>query len=341
MISVKLLLVIAKLHGLNSKSIDFVLAFPQAELDEDIWMELPLGFTPLDDPDNSKKYVLKLNMSLYELKQASYTWFEKLKAGLKERDFEPSKIDPCLYMKKGMIVLTYVDDCIIIGMEMKAIDAFVASMQNGPEKFKLTDEGNIDKFLGIEIKNYPNGEFELSQTYLIDRIVRYLELDGSGSTPHANARFSPAAEKILNKDTSGKPRKQRWKYRMAVGMLSYLQLNTRPDISMPVHQTARFSANPMRCHEQAITRIGRYLLHSKDRGIYFKLDASKGLECYVDADHAGGWSQTSPHDADNIYSRTGFVIKYANCPIFWSSKLQTEIALSTAEAEYIALSSAL
>ena len=76
-------------------------------------------------------------------------------------------------------------------------------------------------------------------------------------------------------------------------------------------------------------------------GIYFKPDASKGLECYVDADHAGGWAQNDPHDADNIYSRTGFVIKYANCPIFWSSKLQTEIALSTAEAEYIALSSAL
>ena len=97
MMSAKLLLVIAKLNGHNSKSIKFVMTFPQAELDEDIWMELPLGFTPLDDPDNSKKYVLKLNMSLYELKQASYTWFEKLKAGLKDRDFDPSKIDSCLH----------------------------------------------------------------------------------------------------------------------------------------------------------------------------------------------------------------------------------------------------
>ena len=104
-------------------------------------MELPLGFTPLDDPDNSKKYVLKLNMSLYELKQASYTWFEKLKAGLKDRDFDPSKINPCLYMNKGMIVHTNVDDCIIIGTAMKALDSFVASMQHGPENNKLTDEG--------------------------------------------------------------------------------------------------------------------------------------------------------------------------------------------------------
>jgi KUP system potassium uptake protein len=46
-------------------------------------------------------------------------------------------------------------------------------------------------------------------------------------------------------------------------------------------------------------------------------------------------------NADNIYSRTGYVIRYAGCPIYWQSKLQTEISLSTAEAEYIALSQAL
>ncbi len=51
MISVKLLLVIAKIHGLKSKSIDFVLAFPQADLDVDIWMDLPIEFEPVEDPD--------------------------------------------------------------------------------------------------------------------------------------------------------------------------------------------------------------------------------------------------------------------------------------------------
>ena len=56
---------------------------------------------------------------------------------------------------------------------------------------------------------------------------------------------------------------------------------------------------------------------------------TKGLECYVDADHAGGWCQNR---RKCLYSRTSSVIKYANCPVFWSSRLQTEIALSTAEA---------
>ena len=123
--------------------------------------------------------------------------------------------------------------------------------------------------------------------------------------------------------------------------MSYLQGHTRPDISMPVHQTARFSNDPKLVHEQAVTRIGQYFLGTKEKGIRYKIDKSKGLECYVDADFAGGWDIADPHDASNLMSRTGFVIKYADCPIYWKSKLQTEITLSTAEAEYIALSTAL
>jgi hypothetical protein len=65
-----------------------------------------------------------------------------------------------------------------------------------------------------------------------------------------------------------------------------------------------------------------------------------GIECYVDADFAGGWNITTSADADNVMSCTGFVIIYANCPIYWASCLQTEIALSIAKEEYIAMSSA-
>ena len=70
-------------------------------------------------------------------------------------------------------------------------------------------------------------------------------------------------------------------------------------------------------------------------------DPKRGLEVWVDADFAGGWNLEESGDADNVYSCTGFVIYYAGCPVYWQSKLQTEIALSTAEAEYIAMSQAL
>ena len=124
-------------------------------------------------------------------------------------------------------------------------------------------------------------------------------------------------------------------------MLSYLTNSVRPEIQMAVHQTAQFSNNPKRSHELAIMRIGRYLVNDPDRGVIYRIDKSKGLEVYVDADFAGAWSASDSDNADNVLSRTGYVICYANCPIVWCSKLQTEIALSTAEAEYIAMSQAL
>ena len=67
----------------------------------------------------------------------------------------------------------------------------------------------------------------------------------------------------------------------------------------------------------------------------------KGLECFVDAYFAGGWSTNESDDTASVYSRTIYIIKYKNCPIIWASKLQSKISLSTTEAEYISLSQAM
>jgi hypothetical protein len=138
--SVRLLLIVAKIHGLHSKSIDFVLAFPQADLDLPVYMELPAGVNPIDVSDeNRRRYVLKLNKSLYGLKQAGYNWFEKLKEGLITRDFIQSQVDKCVFFRKDCIILTYVDDCIILGKNMSDVDAVIASLHVGPERFQLID----------------------------------------------------------------------------------------------------------------------------------------------------------------------------------------------------------
>ncbi len=110
-------------------------------------------------------------------------------------------------------------------------------------------------------------------------------------------------------------------------MLTYLQGNTRPEISMTTHQLAQFCQDQRLIHKQATPRLGRYLAHTKDRDIVYEPDKSMGIECYVDADFAGGWNITTSADVDKVMSRTGFVITYANCPIYWASHLQTEIAL--------------
>ena len=217
------------------------------------------------------------------------------------------------------------------------VDSIIQSLRDGKEEFELTDEGSIDKYLGVMIRDIDENSFEMSQPFLIRRILDFLSLD----LDKTRSRETPVGKPLLNKDLNGSQRKHQWVYRGAVGMLSYLCNSVRPEIQMAVHQTARFSVNPMRSHELAIMRIGRYLINSPDRGMVYKIDKTKGLEVYVDADFAGGWSSADADSADNVLSQTGFVICYANCPIVWCSKLQTEIALSTAEAEYIALSHAL
>lgn len=127
-----------------------------------------------------------------------------------------------------------------------------------------------------------------------------------------------------------------------MGALSYLQAMIRPDITFAVQQCARFCNDPKLEHEEAVKRIGRYLLRTKNHGLTLRPDKSKGcLECYVDADWAGAWQDRSSNDPTSAHSRTGFVITYAGCPIVWASRQQSLIALSTTEAEYIALSTAL
>ena len=125
-------------------------------------------------------------------------------------------------------------------------------------------------------------------------------------------------------------------------MLTYLARNTRPDIEYAVHQCARFQIDPKAAHENAVKRIGRYLLGSKDKGIIFTPNKDKisTIDCYVDADFAGNYTKETNQDPNSCKSRTGCVIKFGNCPITWFSRMQTEIALSTTEAEYIALSTA-
>jgi len=133
-----------------------------------------MGIVVGSHESDSRGYVLKLKKSLYRLKQASLNWFEKLKQGLMDRGFRSSAIDPCLYLKVNMILLKYVDDCIIFSPTMESIDRLVQPMHDGPENFKLTDEGNVNKFLGIEITPIDSSSFELSQPFLINRLLQFL-----------------------------------------------------------------------------------------------------------------------------------------------------------------------
>ena len=162
---------------------------------------------------------------------------------------------------------------------------------------------------------------------------------------NARGAKSPATTgSVLTKDPTGEPRAEHWHYRSVIGMLNYLVDCTHPELAYAVHQCARFANDPKRIHEQAVKRIMRYLIttqRTKEQGITYEPDHTKSIDTFVDASFAGEWNTAWSEEASSVFSRTGFIVKYANCPIVWCSKLQTEIALSTTESEYIALSQAL
>ena len=97
-ISVQTLLAITKIHNLRLRSIDFVLELPQADLDVNVYMDLPIG---IDAPYGGKRdYVLKLNKYIYGLKQNSTNYFETLKEGLNSRDFEQPQMNPYVFFRQ-------------------------------------------------------------------------------------------------------------------------------------------------------------------------------------------------------------------------------------------------
>ena len=132
-------------------------------------------------------------------------------------------------------------------------------------------------------------------------------------------------------------------YRSVIGKLNFLEKSTHPDISISVHQCARFSERPKRSHvEEAVKRIGRYLLATRDKELLIRPNDRRHFECWVDADFVGNWRLWDAYnDPMTVKSCSGWIVRLAGAPITWASKMQTIMALSTTEAEYIALSTSL
>jgi Reverse transcriptase (RNA-dependent DNA polymerase) len=340
--TVRLLIIITLINDWHMRSIDFVLAYPQAPVKTDIYMfppKVPPSFVIPDLPTAADRAnnVYKLIQNLYGLKDAGKTWYDHLRKGLLSRGWRQSEVDSCLFTKGGIILVVYVDDAILISPFKTKIDKEIASLQ---EDYDLTDEGELQDYLGIRFDRRLDGSLKLTQPRMIERVLEIVGLKKDDQ--HVKLHDTPASEhKLLDNDPHGAFRTQQWNYRSAVGCLSYLQAMIRPDITMAVQQCARFCNIPQREHEEAVKRICRYLLKTKDQGIILRSDRKRGLECFVDADWAGSWQERSSNDPLSSHSRTGFVILYAGCPIIWGSKMQQLIALSTTEAEYIALSTAL
>jgi hypothetical protein len=123
--------------------------------------------------------------------------------------------------------------------------------------------------------------------------------------------------------------------------MQYVGNNTHPECAYAINSCARYCTHPRTAHGNAIKRIGRYFQGCIDDGLVINTTGDLTLDLHVDADFAGNYNKEDVDDPKTLRSRTGFVITFGSVPVLWKSKVQTEIALSTMEAEYIALSTAM
>ncbi len=197
----------------------------------------------------------------------------------------------------------------------------------------IEDQGHPADYVGVNIKHLKNGSYEFTQRALIDSIIDNVGLTDSKTKP------VPAKVSLrLHAFKDEPPFNLDFNYRSAVGKLNYLAQMTHPEIMYAIHQIAKYASDPRKTHGEAILYLVRYLMKSRDLGIRFKPYPSKGFECYCDADILGLWNKTlAPDDPSTAKSQSGWIIFYTGCPVSWASKLQSQVALSTTEAKYIAM----
>jgi hypothetical protein len=234
--------------------------------------------------------LLRILKNLYGQKQAGRVWYQHLVRGLKKLGFVQSTVDECVFYYGTCVLLVYVDDTIVLGPLEDEVQRVVAMLR---QQFNIGEEGDICEYLGIKVTKRKDNTITLTQPHLIESILKDLQLLNA----NAKGRITPALSSVLlHQDLAGDPFDKKFHYRSVIGKLNFLEKSTRPEIAYAVHQCARFTANPRKSHGEAVKRIGRYLLATKEKGIILQPSREKLFDCWVDASHAGEWNKKDAMD---------------------------------------------
>lgn len=321
--SVRTLLAMAALQNFEIGQFDIKTAFLNGELDEELYMRLPEGAAKEDT-------VVKLEKSLYGLKQSPRQWNKRFHEFLMRFKFKASNADRCVYSGfidgETVLLALYVDDGLMLAKNRATIDMVLKVLMS---EFEVTI-GNGAYFLGVEIKRDSSaGTITISQEQYIKRILEKFGMTDSKpmSTPaEANKHLKYLSEDQVDASMKEVP------YQQAVGSLMFAACVSRPDIMFAVANVCKFLTNPSTEHWKAVKRILRYLKGTSNQGITYRFNGNKQLIGYCDADYA--------NDEETRKSTTGLAMVLAGGPIVWASRRQSVVAQSTTEAEYIAAADA-
>jgi len=293
---------------------------------------------------NGKYMVWKLLKALYGLKQAPRQWNTTLDGTLKRLGYRPLVSDPCVYIKRSktnelMILCLYVDDTLIV-FQLSDLDEWKQDLGAIREVYPIKDLGECHWILNMKItRDWDRGTITLSQEAYVDRILTHFGMMECRpvSTPAQGGNYwkplpkNHELAKPLNKEGVEC-------YRSAVGALLYAANITRPDIAHTIGRLCRHTAEPNHMDWNAVKRVFRYLRGTVDHCLIFgrnprELHLAPDITVYADADWAS--------DFEDSKSTSGCLVRFNGDVLNWFSKKQHSVALSTNEAEYMALAEAI
>ncbi|CAH9071025.1 unnamed protein product [Cuscuta europaea] len=291
-------------------------AFLNGLLEEEVYVEQPPGF----EINREKDQVYKLHKALYGLKQAPRAWYDTLSEYLVKNGFTKGKVDKTLFKTEEgphiLLVQIYVDD-IIFGSSNQALCEKISNLMQS--KFEMSMMGELNYFLGLQVKQTPDGIF-INQAKYIRDLMKKFKVENKSTV-----KIPMNTSQGLSQDEDGKDVDPTL-YRGLIGSLLYLT-TSRPDISYSVGVCARFQSKPKESHLLAAKKILRYLKGNPNSGLWYQTNGGFDLYGYSDSDFA--------RCKIDRKSTSGTCQLIGGRLVSWFNKKQNSIATSTVEAEYI------
>lgn len=318
--TIRLLFALSVQLDLKINHLDVPTAFLNGYLNECVYMEIPENSNFV----NCKNKVLKLKKAVYGLKQSAREWNKRVEVTLLNLGYKKSAYEPCLFTKYNgnfkIFIALFVDDFFVFYNCDNTFNTLKNVLQC---EYKIKDLGQLKQCLGMRVK-HNNNCISIDQEEFVNKILnRFNMMDCKTSeTPmEVNLKLEKGMEACNNNIP----------YQQLLGSLMYLSVLTRPDISYSVSYLSQYNTCFTETHWKHLKRLLKYLQKTKSYGLVFK----KGncvLRGFVDAD----WAACTL----DRRSYTGYCFSLSGCVVSYESRKQRTVALSSTEAEYMALTEA-
>lgn len=326
--AVRIFFAVAAQRGWKLEQFDVKTAYLYAPLDKTVYMEPPAGFTELWgqqlSPDEQNLLenggVLRLKKALYGLRQSGRCWYDTLSNIMQSVcNMVPSAVEPCLFVGSNRIALFHVDDGLCATLTDEDMTVLLDAIAS---QFDIARLGFPRHYTGLIADQKPNGDILLHQRAYINSMTANFALNN-------NHKVTPMIFGAPLPEDGYSPPGDIKVYREIIGSLLYASIGTRPDITTAVSILSRHLSAPTAAHVSRARHIVSYLAGVPDLGICFRRQGELNIQVYCDASFAP--------DEHNRRSRTGYVVTINKAPVAWKSQLQSIVAQSTSESEYIAL----